>query len=130
MFELIKNNKRIDNIDSLLYSIFNNSYHNNMIDDIDYYYSDDDSNYYIELALPGLDKKDINLNIDGEYLFLNYEQNDKATNFFWQKSFKRRITLPQNINSDTVVAQLKNGILSIKIDKKTKSSNFKSIDIK
>ncbi|MBF26071.1 MAG: hypothetical protein CMP49_06140 [Flavobacteriales bacterium] len=128
MFELIKNNTRLSNIDSLLDSLINDTVHNNNY--LNYYYSDDESYYYIDLALPGFDKKEINLNINGDFLYLNFESENKKTNKFWNKSFKQRYRLPKNINSDNIEAELKNGILSIKIQKDKEESNFKTINIK
>tara|TARA_B100001250_G_scaffold231526_1_gene198732 strand:+ start:26 stop:424 length:399 start_codon:yes stop_codon:yes gene_type:complete len=132
MFELIKNNQRLETIDSLLDRFFSDSIynHNNSISNLDYNYSSDENNYYIELALPGLEKKDVNLNISENFLFLNYESKDEENTSFWKKSFNRRIKLPANIDVETISAQLKNGILSIVIKRVKEESNMRKINIK
>lgn len=132
MFELIKNNQRLETIDSLLDRFFSDSIYNynNSISNLDYNYSSDENNYYIELALPGLEKKDINLNISENFLFLNYESKDEENTSFWKKSFNRRIKLPANIDAETISAQLKNGILSIIIKRMKEESNMRKINIK
>ena len=130
MFELIKKNRGLNTIDSLFNDFLNDGFFNpNNTNTIDYYYSNDEKNHYIELALPGLDKKDINLSISDGYLDLSYESKDKSSSAFWQRSFHRRIKLPNNINLDSINADLKNGILSIKIGKDKKDIANKTIII-
>ena len=130
MFELIKNNQRLETIDSLLDNFFSESIYNNhhSVSNLDYNYSCDEDNYYIELVLPGLDKKDINLNISDNFLFLNYESKDNENTSFWKQSFNRRIKLPANIDLNTISAQLKNGILSIIIKRVKEECNMKKIN--
>ena len=132
MFELIKNNQRLGAIDSLLNQFFNDSIctYNHSISNLDYNYSSDEKNYYIDLALPGLEKKYINLNVSDNYLFLNYESSDNNRSSFWNQSFNRRIKLPANIDIDSIAAQLKNGILSITINRVKQESKMKKINIK
>ena len=132
MFELIKNNHNLNNIDSFLDRFFSDSIYNynNYVSNIDYNYSYDEDNYYIELALPGLDKKDININVLDNYLCLDYERKEKDNSNFWNQSFNKKIKLPTNINLDTISAQLKNGILSIVIERIKIESKMKKITIK
>jgi len=132
MFELIKNNHNLNNIDSFLDRFFSDSIYNynNYVSNIDYNYSYDEDNYYIELALPGLDKKDINMNVVDTYLHLDYKSKEKDNSNFWNQSFNKKIQLPTNINLDTISAQLKNGILSIVIERIKIESKMKKITIK
>ena len=132
MFEIIQNNHRLGAIDSLLNQFFSDSIytHNYSMSHLDYNYSSDEKKYYIDVALPGLEKKNINLNISDNYIFLNYESTDKENASFWNQSFNRRIQLPANIDTDSITAQLKNGILSITIKRVKPASNMKKINIK
>ena len=132
MFELIKNNQKLESIDSLFNNFFNDTFYhyNNGVNNVDYYCSDDDKNYYIDLALPGLEKKDINLNISDNYLLLNYKSKDEKDNASWKQSFRRSIKLPKDIKTDGIDAKLKNGILSIKIQKDKQESKNQKIEIK
>ena len=132
MFEIIKNNYTLNNTDSFLDRLLSDSMFNDnsYISNGDYNYSYDDDNYYIELALPGLDKKDININVVENYLCLSHESNEKDNSSFWMKSFNKRIKLPSNINLETISAQLKKGILSIVIERIKKESSIKKITIK
>jgi len=132
MFEIIKNNYKLNNTDSFLDRLLSDSIYNDnsYISNVDYNYSYDEDNYYIELALPGLDKKDININVVENYLCLSHESKEKDNSSFWMKSFNKRIKLPSNINLETISAQLKKGILSIVIERIKKESSIKKITIK
>tara|TARA_B100001250_G_scaffold414504_1_gene453366 strand:+ start:5834 stop:6136 length:303 start_codon:yes stop_codon:yes gene_type:complete len=95
-----------------------------------YNYLSDEDNYYIELVVPGLEKKDINIHINDNYLCLDYEPKEDHNSSFHQQSFNKRIKLPTDINIDNISAHLKNGILSITIERIKKESNIKKITIK
>lgn len=131
MFELIKNNRELDNIESLFNQFFNDTFllNNKGVKYVDSYFSDDDNNYYMELALPGLEKKDINLSVDHQDLYIDYQSKGNKNNSIWNKSFDRKIKLPSNADINSVGAKLKNGILSITI-KKHKDTTHTKIDIK
>jgi len=132
MFELIKNNKEMESIDSLFNHFFNDTFliNNRFLNQLDSCFSDDDDNYYLELALPGLDKKDISLIVKDRDIHINYESKNDASNAFWHKSFNRKIKLPDNTKSNGVSAELKNGILSIAIKKDKVKESSTVIDIK
>ena len=66
MFELIKNHNRLNTLDTLFNNVFTHNYS-------DYYLSHDDEFYCLELALPGINKKDMSLSINDSYLFLSYD---------------------------------------------------------
>ena len=130
MFELIKKGNMIQSGDLLFDNMLNNIFGNIHNTSSDYYYSSDDKCHYIELAFPGLNKKDINLTINDNYLSLSHDSSQDDKNSIWNKSFNRRIKLPNNIKKDGVSAKLKDGILSIKIEKVNPIKNTKVIEIK
>ena len=115
MFGLTKNNNRLDTIDLVFNHFLNDNFIYNNSEDS--YISEDDKNYCIELAVPGLDKKDINIDFNDGYLYLNYESKNTSNKSYWNQSFKRSFRLPKNIKTDCITAKLKNGILSIQIQK-------------
>ena len=124
MFELIKNHNSLNTLDSLFSNVFSYNYS-------DYYLSHDDKFYYFELALPGLNKKDIKLSINDNYLFLSYDPKKDEKHTMWiGRSFNKRIRTPRDIKKDSVSAKLKNGILSISIEKKEDLNNHMSIQIR
>ena len=125
MFELIKKNNLIDNIfDSYMsnpFSLFN-------VHDNDSHVSYDEKFYNIDIAMPGADKKDIKLTVKNDSLFIDY--NSEACNSAFRNSFSREICLPNDIDDENINAELKNGILSIKISRNVELSKSKEIIIK
>ena len=127
MFELIKNKNRLNRIDYLFNNMLNNTFSSSNIHS-DSFISSDDNNYYIEIAIPGVDKKDINLSIERDFLKLACETGNEDN--VWNKSFCQNFQLPEDVNENSITAELKNGILSIKLEKDKKSIKIKTIDIK
>ena len=129
MFELIKNNNRVNSIDSLFNNILNDRYDFINHYNIDSHFSSDEKNYYLEVALPGANKKDINLNVENGILNLSYSSSNEE-NFTWNNSFNKRIKIPTDVKENTISAKLKDGILSIKLEKDQEVIKSKVIDIK
>lgn len=81
----------------------------------------EDSNLVVEMALPGVDKKDLNiettrdtLTVSGETRLENRQEKDKVFQTeLYRGRFRRMISLPSEIVTDKVTAKLDNGILRI-----------------
>ncbi len=79
--------------------------------------------YELHVAAPGLHKEDFKVNIEGDQITisaeLKTETEQKEENYshreFKFSSFKRRFTLPQNVNSDEINATYENGVLKLTI---------------
>ena len=92
--------------------------------------------YIIQAELPGIQKKDIELNVDNEDLCIsvNHSEEDdkKEKNYIHQErrvtSMSRRVRLA-NANLGAIKANLDNGILSITVPKKEKESDTFKIEI-
>lgn len=90
----------------------------------------------LQLALPGIEKKDIKISIDQNVLTISSEQsvtkNDSTDKIvhreFGYQSFTRSFKLQENSSTDQIESKLENGILSIKIPKQPKKA-AKLIDI-
>ena len=82
--------------------------------------------FRIEVAAPGLEKKDFKIDLNNNVLTISSERDDereeKSERFmrreFSYSSFKRSFTLPETAQVDKIVANHKNGILQITIPKK------------
>jgi len=95
--------------------------------------------YKIEVAAPGLEKKDFRIDLDNNVLTITSEREDKKEEEkerymrreFSYSSFKRSFALPQSVDSANISATHKDGILSIMIPKKeeAKVKPTKQIDI-
>ena len=85
-----------------------------------------DEGFEIELAAPGLEKADFNLNLDQEVLTIEAKRENKSeetTDKFVRRefnytSFKRSFTLPESVDTNQIGAKYENGILNITLPKK------------
>ncbi len=98
-----------------------------------------DDAYYIEVDLPGVKKEDININVDNDTLTISGERKvsdeHKDDNFYKIESvygkFERSFSLPEDVDTDKIEAEHKNGVLEIKIPKVVKVEKTpKKIEIK
>lgn len=87
---------------------------------------EDDKSYEIELAVPGMKKEDIKLEMEGGLLTVsgeNKEEKEEKKGTYLRKeykssSFTRSFSLPDNANEDSVASNYEDGILKIRMDKK------------
>lgn len=81
--------------------------------------------YCIEMAVPGLTKEDIKIEIKHGLLTISAEKTDKEVfkdeNFtrreFNFSAFTRSFMLPDNVNPDVVDAKYRNGVLTLHLKK-------------
>lgn len=106
---------------------------NNMKCDI---YEKDDK-YFIEMDIPGYDKKDIDINLDNGYLSVsaihNEENKDEGKNYIRKErcSYKNsREFYLGDVEEDKISAEFNNGILKIVVPKKEEIETKKKIEIK
>ena len=96
--------------------------------------------YVIELAAPGLEKNDFNVDVQNNVLVISSKKEqkdeDNKDNFlrreFSYSSFQRSFSLPEGVNADDIKAKHENGVLYITIPKKDelKQKPSKKIEIK
>ena len=87
--------------------------------------SDENTVFDISIAVPGIQKKDIDIQIVNNNLIISsekqYEKEDKHKNWLRKEygyaSFQRIFELPENADTEKIKAEMKNGILSISIFK-------------
>ena len=98
-----------------------------------------DKTYLISIDLPGMDKKDIKLEVKDNCLVVSsekqYEKEENEGNWMRREygyaSFQRMFQLPENADPEHIDASMKNGVLKIKVGKiKGKEENKKAIEIK
>lgn len=85
-----------------------------------------DDAYLIMMAVPGITKDDIKIEIDGNLLVVGAEvkteTNEEEKNYtrkeYSYNSFKRTFTLPENVNEEMIEANCKNGELILTVPKK------------
>ncbi len=99
-----------------------------------------DDDFLIEVAAPGLDKNDFNVNLDNNVLTISSEKEHKdeekegsryMRREFSYTSFSRSFTLPEAVDAEKIQAKHKDGVLMISIPKREESKRKppKQIDI-
>jgi HSP20 family protein len=84
-----------------------------------------DKEIKVQAELPGLQEKDINVDISDNHLTLRgekkSEEEEKGADFYFQErsygAFERSIPLPVEVDKDKAEASFKNGVLSIRLPK-------------
>lgn len=86
-----------------------------------------DDDYFIEVAAPGMTKKDFRINFQNNILTISSERQNENENSndnytrkeFSYQSFQRSFTVPGNdVDSDKISASYNDGILNIKLPKR------------
>lgn len=94
--------------------------------------------YRVELSVPGFEKSDFFIKLDGNVLTVGTEKKDETVNQtdkmirkeFSYKSFKRSFTLDEKIDAENISAKYENGILKLELPKKQiAQANSKEISI-
>ena len=92
---------------------------------------EDEKNYILELAVPGIDKKDLKIDINEDVLTISSEtKNESEENKdgykrkeFSYSSFCRSFYIPENVNRNIIEANYKDGILSVSLPKQEEEKN-------
>ncbi len=102
--------------------------------------SETDGDLIIEVAAPGMRKKDFKVEIVDNQLHIGYQhekKDEKIETNHWRKefnfeSFERNFTLPAMVESDKISATYTDGILRISVPKKEEARRkpAKAIEIK
>lgn len=93
--------------------------------------SEDDTHYHVAVALPGLKKNDINIDLQDRRLTISGERKEetekKNTKYHLMETrfgrFERSVMLPNNIDQEKIDARFEDGILRLDIEKKEKQVN-------
>lgn len=82
-----------------------------------------DKEYDVQVELPGVNKEDIDITIDGNKLSVSAKKEntnrDKTHSEFYYGSLSRTITLGEEIDKDNCDAEYKDGILHLTLPKLT-----------
>lgn len=96
--------------------------------------------FYVELAAPGMDKGDFNIELNEDLLSIRSEKSsskDEETSKYTKKefsyaSFVRSFRLPEHVDAENIKASYVNGILQLEIPKLEieEKAKIKQIEIK
>ncbi len=100
--------------------------------------SESDKDYRLELTIPGVEKENITIDLKDNFLIISGERKKvekESTKKYLKEetvygSFKRSFQLPENVDAETITAELNQGVLSIVIPKDEKKVLTKTISIK
>ncbi|HQB37293.1 MAG TPA: Hsp20/alpha crystallin family protein [Bacteroidales bacterium] len=92
---------------------------------------ENEKNYTLELAVPGMDKKDLKIDINDDVLVISSEstkeEEEEKEGYkrkeFSYSSFCRSFYIPENVNREKIGASYKDGVLSIELPKMEEEKN-------
>jgi len=97
--------------------------------------NESEKEFVVTAELPGVQKKDLDVSIDGDQLVVTAERSEKVESNdgllrreIRSEKFRRSFTLGQTVDRDGIKAKLENGILKVTLPKKTDSVGRK-VDI-
>lgn len=94
---------------------------------------EDKDNTYVRAELPGVDRKDINVEVVDDYLTISgsrkvFAADGKATE---AAEFSRSIAIPEAVQTDKVAAAYENGVLTVTLPKREEAKPRKiSVEVK
>ena len=92
-----------------------------------------EQNYTIELAMPGVDKKHISMNVENDELIVKAGQQEADKGYHLQEfrvaDYERSFYLPESVDQDKIKASYNNGILTIELPVKEEVNRKKEIAI-
>jgi HSP20 family protein len=101
--------------------------------------AEQDEEYVVTADLPGLEKDDIDLSISERTLRVSAEREESTDESDEEGTYIRRerrrqsvsraITLPEEVSEENASAAYNNGVLTVTLPKRDRSSDSRSIDI-
>ena len=87
---------------------------------------EDEQGFWIQAALPGMDRKDIEISVEDGVLSLRGERKEEATEhprtYFVREvgsgAFSRSFRLPTNVDPNKVTAHYRDGVLTVQLPKR------------
>lgn len=103
--------------------------------------SENRQNYQVKLALPGIKKEDINIEVDGSTITVSSEQNTETSSEdqgeqqysrreYNYSSFSRSFTIPEDAETEKITAKYCDGELCIKVPRKKENAKSSNRQIK
>ena len=98
---------------------------------------EDEKQFVLEFAVPGMNKEDFKINLEEQILTVSSEtkeeKEEQEDNFtrreFYYNGFNRSFTIPENIDTNKIKADYKDGILKITLPKSKEARLSREIKI-
>ena len=92
---------------------------------------EDEKRFTLELAVPGIDKKDLKIDISEDILTISSESKNESEDNrdgykrkeFSYSSFSRSFQIPDNVSKEKIDASYKDGVLSVFLPKMEEEKN-------
>lgn len=99
---------------------------------------EDEKTYSLDLAIPGMEKKDLKIDINEDVLTISSENKNETEESrdgykrkeFSYSSFCRSFYIPENVDRENIEANYKDGILTVGLPKQKEEKNKISREIK
>ena len=99
---------------------------------------EDKRNFMLDLAIPGMDKKDIRIDLNEDVLTISSEtrnESEESSNGYKRReftcsSFCRSFQVPENVDKNKIEASYKDGILNITLPKMEEEKHKMSRQVK
>jgi len=99
---------------------------------------EDEKNYFLDLAIPGIDKKDLKIDINEDVLTISSEtknETEESRDEYKRKEFSystfcRSFYIPENVEREQIEATYKDGILSVALPKQKEEKTKITREIK
>ncbi|HKK10208.1 MAG TPA: Hsp20/alpha crystallin family protein [Bacteroidales bacterium] len=89
--------------------------------------------YTVQLAMPGADKENISMNVEGNELIIKATRKEEQKAYYMKEfevaNYERRFELPETINDEKIEASFKNGVLNIELPLKEEVHKKKEIAV-
>tara|TARA_Y100000004_G_scaffold193466_1_gene256072 strand:- start:83 stop:454 length:372 start_codon:yes stop_codon:yes gene_type:complete len=85
--------------------------------------------YEVSLVVPGVNKEDININVDKGTMTVSYKKTKETWTSFATRSFTKSWTLPENTDPEFITAKSENGILTLSVPTKDTTVPARTITI-
>jgi HSP20 family protein len=96
---------------------------------------EDEGSFYVEVDLPGVDRDAVDVTVERNQLRISAERKaPEQSREYWhnERSYQRverAVLLPETANADSIEAELKDGVLSVKLAKRAEAQP-KKISVK
>src|SRR5690349_19876298 len=95
-------------------------------------WQEDGNSFIVKVPVPGMSKEDLGIHLEGRILVISSTKSETSKDSVKNSrhsGFKHFITLPDGIDSNSIQATCKHGLLTITIDKKLRTNKHTLIKV-
>ena len=78
---------------------------------------EDENNYYLNMELPGVRKKGINVDMENGVLYISAKHERKQGEDTQSYTYTRSVTAPDGVHADKIKAHFEDGVLTVTLPK-------------